>query len=55
MSVRSCVVSMSEIAKDPNHTLSAGYWCDKKEREQSGEEFKDVLDKEMKNVRGVAE
>ena len=44
-----CVVSLSEVMKDPNHTLSAKYWCDKKSKEKK-EDFDSVLKSEQRKL-----
>lgn len=46
--MRSRVVSISEVMKDPNHTLSAKYWCNKKSKEG---DFKSVLKEEQDKLK----
>ena len=35
--MRSCIVSISEIMKNPSYNLSAKYWCDTKVSEESSD------------------
>ena len=49
--MQSCIVSISEIMKDPNLSLSAKHWCERKATE---EEVKDKVSKvkeELKQLR----
>lgn len=51
--MKSCVVSISEVARDPTHNLSAKYWCDKKKEAQKKEQdnnFSEVLEEEMRKL-----
>lgn len=52
ISVKSCVVSISEVARDPTHNLSAKYWCDKKEAQKKEQDsnFSEVLEEEMRKL-----
>ena len=50
--MKSCVVNISEVARDPTHNLSASYWCDKKEAQKKEQDnnFSEVLEEEMRKL-----
>ena len=50
--MKSCVVNISEVARDPTHNLSAKHWCDKKEAQNKEQDnnFSEVLKEEMRKL-----
>lgn len=46
--MQSCVVSISEIMKDPKHSLSAKKWC---ERKRTPEESNSMLKEEIRKLK----
>lgn len=46
--MQTCVISISEILKDLQHNLSAGYWIDKKKRDDKG--FDAILKEEQRKL-----